>query len=1123
MFLKHFTNQEIWEKIMAIPTNLQVERHLRTHSMTSEIDRAAVSTLKTFLISNGKINPSFSENDKWPNIDGTFEFVSDPKTNRRPIQNFFVQIKGTYIDDVKKKEIKYCLQGLGFPAFIYNEVTLDPGILFLVVNPNVRGKKRVFWKYMSTEFINSIDFEKNSVTITFSADEEIKDTDDSVNEFCKKLEVVVENHSFVKKLEDLNYSREDIIKVIQSCDEQITESIDMLKIINETRDNVSKRILHRLYELCMATLILNSLEKGEKNTNLRLAWEQSTLDIKTKYLSSFLRMLQYIGKKIPDEGQSERLMLKYYNFMWQIREDIKKKFGFSILNNLESFPLKIDEVDKQYYISIVEAIKSVTLLPNGLRPSIYYVQKKTPFYVGKDRYYELTLQLAGVYATKYNRVTAYTKEDISTNYAIQIGYQEAVMKLWEVEFKIKIITNWRVSIDPSCLNKLGKILGKECKLNSKYGEYIELMGFLTRTGIDLLELIDFKEIKFSGLIDSIYSKTNTSYFKEILIYLKNKFSNESTVIGKNVIRYLLLHLKEETIESVLPKKYDKMFQNKNLYLSSKCYPFEKNPIISNLAGSKTSGGNNEIEIVRVAGYDIANTMRLYVDVKNLINKTGEIYFAEEKIAGNCTKKEISEFNRKLDDWERRQGYKLEHENGLVYITSYERDTIFILKSLLEFSNDGNKGQQAFNQNYIKKTGLRFSDEIKERALTNVFVDSKVLIIYGAAGTGKTTLINYISNLMNGRRKLFLTKTHTALQNLKRRIENPGINSDFISIDSFTKKVELSNYDLIFVDESGTIDNRTMVRFFKKLSQSTLVVLAGDIYQLESIDFGNWFFYAKDIVKDGAKVELLNTWRTQEQGLISLWREVRNRGPLITEKLAIDGPFSEDIGPNILRREDNDEVVLCLNYDGKFGLNNINNYFQNANKKGEAVVWQEWTYKIGDPILFNETKRFSVFYNNLKGNIVDIVKESDRITFTIDIETIITEMDCSGEDLQFVGIFDDNTRIKLTVFADRGGNTDNERELSRMRAVVPFQLAYAVSIHKSQGLEYNSVKIIIPSGNSEKITHGIFYTAITRAKKKLKIFWSSETMNEVVASFNSENRESTSLKIVKSKLFAKTDD
>ena len=63
------------------------------------------------------------------------------------------------------------------------------------------------------------------------------------------------------------------------------------------------------------------------------------------------------------------------------------------------------------------------------------------------------------------------------------------------------------------------------------------------------------------------------------------------------------------------------------------------------------------------------------------------------------------------------------------------------------------------------------------------------------------------------------------------------------------------------------------------------MFAGDIYQIESIEFGNWFLYAKDIINTpGANVELLNTWRTKEPELIGLWDEVRQRGDLMTQKL-----------------------------------------------------------------------------------------------------------------------------------------------------------------------------------------------------------------------------------------------
>ena len=62
-----------------------------------------------------------------------------------------------------------------------------------------------------------------------------------------------------------------------------------------------------------------------------------------------------------------------------------------------------------------------------------------------------------------------------------------------------------------------------------------------------------------------------------------------------------------------------------------------------------------------------------------------------------------------------------------------------------------------------------------------------------------------------------------------------------------------------------------------------------------------------------------------------------------------------------------------------------------------------------------------------------------------------------------------------------------------------------------------MKIVIPDSNLERITHGIFYTAITRAKKKLKIYWSAETMKSVVNRFSMEGVKNRSLEIIKKKL------
>lgn len=467
----------------------------------------------------------------------------------------------------------------------------------------------------------------------------------------------------------------------------------------------------------------------------------------------------------------------------------------------------------------------------------------------------------------------------------------------------------------------------------------------------------------------------------------------------------------------------------------------------------------------------------------------------------------------MDDWEKKQGYEIILSENNACIGSYEASTIFILNKLLELSHIPNKGQREYNERYLRNCGIAFSDHQKEEALKYAFVNSRVLLVYGAAGTGKTTLLNMISTMLTGRRKLFLTKTHTALQNLRRRIENPGTDADFISINSFTKKVSLQDYNVIFVDECSTIDNRIMKAFLEKMRPDSFLVLAGDPYQIESIDFGNWYSYAKGVINvKGSNIELLSNWRTDDQSLRELWKEVRNKGTLITEKLVIDGPFSENIGESIFNSDIEDEVILCLNYDGKFGLNNMNNYFQNTNT-AKPVSWMDWTYKVGDHILFNDTDRFSLLYNNLKGRIVQIEMYTNKIEFTVDVQITLTEKDCQNDGIKFVDVIDDGTRICFEVLAYE----EEMAEEDRPKTIVPFQLAYAVSIHKAQGLEYKSVKVVIPSSNAEKISHGIFYTAITRAKEKLKIYWSSETMQEVVAGFSVDKSKQKSLAIIKDKL------
>lgn len=820
----------------------QIQRHIKTHTDRSAMDEAAVSILKTFLRSNGRINTNFASNDKWPNTDGTFEFVTNPTISRQPRQNFFVQIKGTHSYQETDGCIKYSLQSLAFPAYIANNITLDPGILFLVLNPDERGNERVFWKYISANLLNEIDFSKDSATITFFPADEIKNTEESVEIFCKKLSEVLARHLFTNKLNCHSFTRKEVEYIINRCDKEISESIENLARPDEDFDSISEQILPRLDDMCKAALIMNSMRLGVAQPDLKLAWEQSLLNINTKYLSVFYKGLKYIENRVPEAGQSGRLMQKYYNFLWQIRKDLKNSHGIDVLKNLEELTPPIDELDKHYYTSVASSVEKADFSKSYHSNSRYYIQKKVPFFIGTERYYEITLQLAGIYATKYNRLTVYTKEDIPTNYSIQISYANENIDLWGVESKIKIISDWMVFISPTSLNKFAKILRLPCSLNSRYGEYQALMSFLTNTGINLLDFIDLSQNKFDSMIERIYAKSKTTLFKDILVHLKQMYSESAEyTTGKNVIRYLLQNLKEETIEGVLPNAFGKCM-NGNLYLASGCYPFENSPLLSDILGGKTTEGHNFRHILNAVGYDGLEEVRPYLTLKNAIKQTGEIYFEQAAISSSDA---IDKYNAQLDLWERRNGYSISVDNGFVSIDAYEKNTLFILRTLIELSHIGNSGQKELNNRFLRDNAGVIEDSLKIEAIRTAFVNSRVLLIYGAAGTGKTTLINYISNLMSGRKKLFLTKTHTAKQNLIRRIDNPGTGSEFVSIDSFNRKVNLPDYDVIFVDECSTIDNRSMATFFSKIRSDTFIVLAGDIHQIESIEFGNWFRYAKD--------------------------------------------------------------------------------------------------------------------------------------------------------------------------------------------------------------------------------------------------------------------------------------
>ena len=139
---------------------------------------------------------------------------------------------------------------------------------------------------------------------------------------------------------------------------------------------------------------------------------------------------------------------------------------------------------------------------------------------------------------------------------------------------------------------------------------------------------------------------------------------------------------------------------------------------------------------------------------------------------------------------------------------------------------------------------------------------------------------------------------------------------------------------------------------------------------------------------------------------------------------------------------------------------------------------------------------------MKGEILDIKildegTNNERIRFDVEIPKNIDESDAMFCDLRLLDCEEDNKSI-VRFYVHKVKSVDEDNDDRTSKTVVPFQVAYAVSIHKAQGLEYNSVKIVITDEVEELVTHNIFYTAITRAREKLKIYWTPETEEKVIS-------------------------
>lgn len=878
------------------------------------------------------------------------------------------------------------------------------------------------------------------------------------------------------------------VEIKYICD-IIDKNITAYSVLND-RGLLSENILSQLRNLTedMAILINNK----ENNLDLDCSYENVNSSMnyiskisKYKYIKKFHMFLQStVSHYTPRETDAERLMLNYFRYLCKFKETLFQEFSISILYKLDVFPIYDDDLTKKHYREICKKIDEVEDCTNKyLKRGRFYVNKCRPIYAYGKLYYELTLTKATNYINKFERILAYSKYYIPDNYSIKLSYVEKEVDIFSYNSKIKVIDNYVISIRPCEIRNVGKLLGINLKIEDTYNEYINLMKLLKTEEINLLDLLLCEKNKYNEYFEIIVQKAQNNNISKILETLRNRLSQE--LPGNNIFRYILVKMENSVIKDQYQNRENSNIGN--LYIKNQSIPFDVLPFAMSLYNHNISwyhlsvaidSSNREDELMaRFIKENSEIYNKLYTNLEE-VERFGDIDSLIKKYNESLVLNRIDISGKS----------KIVKENNLLFINSYEKNSIDIIEKIKEYmSKPSQQIIDDFTQNVFKYPLVDLTQD-KLKIIQEIFIKNSIAFIHGPAGTGKTKMLEVIATALCNYKKIYLSNTTTSVENLKRRISKyDEINSKFETTNFFIKH-DFNRYDILVIDEGSTVSNEEMIKIINK-QKYKLVILSGDVFQIQSIKYGNWFSLVYNIFKDDFVHELIKTNRTNDENLLDLWKFVRDDDDRAYTKIC-NQEYSSTPSEEIFNRECEDEIILCLNYDGLFGINNINKLLQEKNPNMEINIGID-SYKVNDPIIFNDCPRFKNLYNNLKGVIkkIELDEEKDRVWFTVLVDDVLLEEENNYEVLDFI---EEKTLIKFYV----NNFSDTNEDESGYEHIVPFNLSYAVSIHKSQGLEYESVKIIITSNIEDDITKNIFYTAITRTKKDLKIFWSPESQCKI---------------------------
>lgn len=382
----------------------------------------------------------------------------------------------------------------------------------------------------------------------------------------------------------------DIIdKRIYSCNEAICKNIESLQA-NE-RGLLSQNILSQLRNFleCVFLKIYvasgNSLIENEYQNIKNAIKFINTLQGKYRFLNQFHKLLQIsVSHYTLDPDSSERLMLKYYEYLLRIKTFMKDNYEIELLENLHKFPLNTDTAFTQYYEAIEKVLENKAVIARKtIQHGRFYIEKLHPVIVNDVIFYEVTFIPAHDKSSKFDRIIAFTKQEISSYYAVELHLAEFDIQVLERRMPIVVIVDWNVSIRACEFRNFAKIFG----LSQEYGElkeYSNLMKLLTQSRMNLVDLMDASDEFYVNCIKYIREGTRNNLISSLLTNCRSFISNGGA--GTNVLRYLLYHLNNKIIKRQL--SVNQCTELSNLYLRYQCIPFDKVPFNFSLVNHNPS-------------------------------------------------------------------------------------------------------------------------------------------------------------------------------------------------------------------------------------------------------------------------------------------------------------------------------------------------------------------------------------------------------------------------------------------------------------------------------------------------------------------------------------------------------